>query len=199
MSRREYRPPREEGELGLIDGWPDVRGLPTIRIVCEGRPETGRAHPETVVGTYKCHPFDPTKGERGEWFWDEDVATGGGARHPTTRARERKHKRKVTAAEEEQGWRPGYTDLPKRSDGFIKADGTVRLKCPRCRCDLPLKEPALQETLNGFLLADEKAAGEMAELLHIAPRKISLLALIRLRTTPKKDGRSGRVEGASGL
>jgi hypothetical protein len=198
MSKREYRPPRPGDKVGDINGWPDSRGLPTVRVICEGRRDKGTAHKETVLYTFQCFPFDPSKGECGNWFWDEGVATGGGARHATTRLREDKAKRKVTEAEEEHGFRPGYVEVgPRHSPGVMQSGGTMRLKCIRCPSDLHLKEARLQEVLDMVLLAGVEDVGEdMAALLAVGPRKLPLPALILLETKPKgrrQHGESGAI------
>ena len=186
MSRREYRPPREGEKLGMINGWPDSRGLPTMRVVCEGRRDKGTAHPEYVVATFHAQPFDPNKGECGNWFWDSDVAVGGEARHDTTRLRESKAKRAVTEAEEERGWRPGLTEVtPKHYVGMTQSGNTMHLWCSRCKADLRIKEADLQEALDTVYLRGEVLPHDMAELANLAGRKLPLPALIALRTRPK--------------
>jgi hypothetical protein len=187
MSKREHRPPREGDRVGMINGWPDSRGLPTVRVVCEGWPKKGTTHKETVIATFQCQPFDPAKGECGHWFWDEGAATGGGARHATTRLREDKAKRKVTKAEEDAGWRPGYVEVgPKHYVGTMQTGGTMHLRCPRCTSDLRLKEVTLQELLDRVLLAGVETVGaDMAPLLAVGARKLPLPALISLQTKPK--------------
>lgn len=187
MSKREYRPKREHEPVGMIDGWPDHRGLPTVRVVCEGWPSKGTAHKETVVATFQCLPFDPSKGECGNWFWDQSVATGGGARHATTRLREDKSKRRVTDEEEERGWRPGFVEVgPKRFVASPDSRITVHLDCPRCSSDLHIKDAALQDVLDRMVTttADDVGA-ELAPILHLGARKLPLPALIALQTQPK--------------
>lgn len=188
MSKREYRPPREGFDrVQMINGWPDHRGVPTVRVVCEGWRDKGSAHKETVVATFWAMPFDPSKGECGNWIWDSDVAVGGEARHATTRLREEKAKRRVTAEEVERGWRPGYTEVqPKHHVGMTQTGGTMHLKCPRCTSDLRLKEATLQEALDRALLADVADVGEgMETLLRLGARKLPLPALILWQTKPK--------------
>lgn len=184
--RREYRPPREGDPVGMINGWPDSRGLPTMRVVCEGRRDKGTGHKEYVVATFNAQPFDPSKGECGNWFWDSDAAVGGEARHDTTRLREQKAKRLVTEAEEARGWRPGLTEVePKHHVGTTQSGGTLHLLCRRCGLDLRIKEAHLQEALDTVYLAGEGLPHDMAELAHLAGRKLPLPALIALRTRPR--------------
>ena len=198
MSKREYKPPREGDRVGMINGWPDSRGLPTIRVVCEGRRDKGTEHKETVVATFQCHPFDPSKGECGNWFWDSEAAVGGEKRHATTRLREVKAKRFVTPEEEAAGWRPGLAEvMPKRTVGMTGTGCMLHLQCPRnvrapratfalCTSDLRLKEGRLQQILDDVLLAGAGLEPDMAALQQLAPRKISLPALIALQTKPKR-------------
>lgn len=186
---REHRPPREGlDKVGYINGWPDSRGLPTIRVVCEGRRDKGTEHPETVVATFQCFPFDPSKGECGNWFWDANVATGGGKRHATTRIREEQDKarRRVTPEEEARGWRPGWVEVaPKLDVGMTQTGGTLHLQCPRCSSDLRLKEAKLQGVLDAVIVAGAGLDADMTQLLHVGARKLSLPALIALQTKPK--------------
>jgi hypothetical protein len=187
MSKREYRPPREGDAVGMVNGWPDSRGLPTVRVVCEGWRDKGTAHKETVVATFWCFPFDPSKGECGNWFWDSDAAVGGEARHSTTRLREKKAKRRATEAEKAAGWRWEYVEAtPKHHVGTTQTGGTLHLTCDRCPSDLHLKEASLQAALDAVLLAGVEDVGEdMAELLLLGARKLPLPALILLQTKPK--------------
>ncbi len=187
--KREYRPPRSgpEGrdEVGYINGWPDNRGLPTIRVVCEGRRDRGTAHKELVIATFQCLPFDPATA-CGNWFWDMGVAVGGGPRDPVNRVRAEPARRLVTKHEEEAGWRPGWTEVtPKRHIGTMATGGTLRLTCPGCPADLPIKEATLQATLDAVLLAGEGLDEEAAELLRAAGRKLPLVGLIARQTKPK--------------
>ncbi len=184
--KREYRPPGESGyPVGMINGWPDSRGLPTVKVVCEGRRDKGTEHAETVVATFACFPFDPSKGERGLWHWDQNVAVGGARRHATTRLREDRAKRAATEAERAGGWPWATVEAsPKLYVGGMEDGQTLHLKCTRCPCDLRLKKESLQVVLDGVVLGS--LDDEAAELLHLAARKVSLPALIAVQTKPKR-------------
>lgn len=188
MSKREYRPPRPGDKVGDINGWPDSRGLPTVRVVCEGWRAKGSEHKETVLATFQCYPFDPNKGECGAWFQDNDVAVGGGPRHDTTRLREEKAKRKATAEDRAAGWRWDSIEVtPKHHVGNMDdLSSTAHLKCDRCSSsDLHIKVEALQAALDKVLLAGDQLDDDMAELLRVGVRKLPLMALILMQTKPR--------------
>lgn len=186
MTKREYRPAGQGYPVQMIDGWPDHRGVPVVRVVCEGWRDKGTEHDEWVVATFWAMPFDPSKGECGNWVWDSDVAVGGEARHATTRLRERKAKRRVTPEEVDRGARPGSVEVgPKHHVGMTQTGGTIHLKCRRCTSDLRIKEAHLQELLDKTLLAELAPDADLEALQRIGARKLPLPALILLKTKPK--------------
>ncbi len=182
---RDHTPPRPGDKLWDINGYPDNRGLPTVRVVCEGRRDRGTGHEECVIATFGCGPFDP-RAECGNWFWDSDAAVGGGPRHPTTRLREDKSTRLATQAEKDAGWRWDVVEVePKAHVGTLHTGGILHLACPRCSLDLRLREAALREYLDAVMKAELDLDDEAVALLQAAGRKLPLLGLIARQTKPK--------------
>ncbi|MCU1692978.1 MAG: hypothetical protein JWM64_2069 [Frankiales bacterium] len=203
MPKDEYRAPRVMQPMGTDPGWtekvgllngnPDHRGNPTVRVVCEGRHDKGTHHKETVVATFYALPFDAAGGECGNWIWDSDASVGGGKRHHGTRMRGQKARRKTTEAEKDAGYRWDHIEVdPKVYVGMTGTGNTLHLYCPRCPLDLHLKEGALQECLDEFVAAEGRLQGDMAELQKAAGRKLPLVGLIARQTKPKtrRDARS---------
>jgi hypothetical protein len=183
-SRFEERVRRDQARR--INGQPDNRGLPTVRVVCAGRPEKATTHKLLDVAVFSTRPFDPDLGEWANWFWNRDLAVGGGRIHSTTRIREDLAKRQVTDAEVEAGWRPGLTEVtPKRHVGSADIGSTLHLKCAKCPNEGRMRAEFVTRVLDMFVVAPESVPAHLAPFLLLARRQVTLNALILLNTRPE--------------
>lgn len=143
----------ERRGIPLVNGWPDMRQTPLIKVTCVN----GR-HGYRQIAVWRSLGWDPSRGECGNWWWDGSLAVGGDKLDRVHGEPRKPAKRRVTEEEVDRGYRPGYVERePKRQVASAFAEAPVHLTCA-CGLSVRVKGAKWQWLLDDLWLGKQPGA-----------------------------------------